>query len=78
MVPLGQQCIPSLQTNTSNTGEKYNEEKETEEENTVTSSLNEISTDQLEIGWGEGGKALLCSPPRDPFLQQASGQIQKT
>jgi hypothetical protein len=40
---------------------------------TVTSSLNEMSTDQLEKGWGEGGRRYSARP--HPFLQQASGQI---
>ncbi len=30
---------------------------------TVKSSLKTISTDQLGIGWGEGGDALLRPPP---------------
>jgi hypothetical protein len=35
---------------------------------TVKSSLKTISTDQLGIGWGEGGEALLRPP--HPFLKQ--------
>jgi hypothetical protein len=68
MVPLGQQCIPSLQTKTSNTGEKYNEDKETGRRITVTSSLNEISTDQREMCWGLGGKGVTLPTPTPPLF----------